>query len=500
MPGSRRWRRPTRRRRCSPSTPCWRSPPFTSARRRTTRSPRWPSDSTCRSRRWPTPRPRTRASSRPTPRHSAASACRTWPRATSTRLIGDLTRFGSLNTLSTTVSRFLLSGMQAPRPVPPDEPLDQDALHGLYDVAGQQFPAPAGATYDIGFTKSTTASWFCFDPAVGELEAGPEGCADELLMTLTPDFLSKHAPSTVLDPQTVAGPTAMRLYDLDPPRYSLEQHIPWQPAADVALPGPRPQRAVGRRTVAVAVPGGAPAGGRRPDRPDGGDTSVRADRAQPGARGCHERAGPKQLQRFSWATAIPLRIERALDDTGAVVPGAYELTGADQASRDLLLKAWRNLDLSSSAPRPALPPAAAARRRRQQRRAAVRRDRPGGNLPAAHEPVDRDAQQPGVRRHGRPRRRRRLLRADPLDRRVPARGVGGEHHRHGRLPPLLRLDRRRPAGGTVRHRRQHHALGGPPARPPEPWPHPRARAVPVQQLRRRRREPGRERDDHLRPS
>ena len=144
-----------------------------------------------------------------------------------------------------------LSGMQAPRPVPPDEPLLQDALHGLYDVAGQQFPAPTGATYHVGFTKSTTASWFCFDPAVGEREqAGPEGCADELLMTLTPDFLAKHAPSTVLDPQTVAGPTAMRLYDLDPPRYSLEQHIPWQPAADVrcrARPAPAARRPEDRR-------------------------------------------------------------------------------------------------------------------------------------------------------------------------------------------------------------------------------------------------------------
>ena len=54
------------------------------------------------------------------------------------------------------------------------------------------------------------------------------------------------------------------------------------------------------------------------------------------------------MQRFSWATAIPLRIERALDDTGAVVPGAYEVTGADQASRDLLLEAWSYLEKASS--------------------------------------------------------------------------------------------------------------------------------------------------------
>ena len=265
-------------------------------------------------------------------------------------LIGDLTRFGSLNTLSTTVSRFLLSGMQAPLPVPPTEPLEEDSLHGLYDLAGQQFPAPTGASaYDIDFKKSTTASWFCFDPAPGErAQAGPEGCADELLVTLTPAFLAKHAPSTVLDPQTVAGPTAMRLYDLDPPRYPLEQHMPWQPAADVPLPGPTGPSgpSAGGPSLwlfpsALQQAAGGPTGATAATRPY--ELLARSP-APPGATS----VPVKPVRRFSWATAIPLRIARALDDTGAVVPGAYEVTGADQASRDLLLKAWSYLELSSS--------------------------------------------------------------------------------------------------------------------------------------------------------
>ena len=260
-------------------------------------------------------------------------------------LVADLTRFGSLNTLSTTISRFLLNGMRAP--VPP--PLGKDhALKGLYEVAGQQFPGPVGlsADYPIRFAKGASAPWLCL-----EAPDDPLTCVDEMTVTLTPQFIADHQPSPTLDPLKVAGPTAMRLYDLEPPRYPFQQHVPWQPASTVPVgptaSGPTGYAAGGPSLwmfpTALAQVASGPTGVTASTRPYG----LLAQRAaHPGATA----APPTPLERFSWATAIALQITRAVDDRGGFVPGAYELTGADQSARDLLLKAWTYLEHSIASP------------------------------------------------------------------------------------------------------------------------------------------------------
>ncbi len=262
-------------------------------------------------------------------------------------LVADLTRFGSLNTLSTTVSRFLLNGMRAPKPPPPAQPLVDPTPVGLYEVAGQQLPGPVGLSgdYPIRFAKGASAPWLCLEAPPDE----PLDCGDEMTVTLTPQFIEEHGPSPVLDPLTVAGPTAMRLYDLEPPRYPFQQHVPWQPASTVAV-GPTASGATGFAAggpsvwlfpTALQQVASGPVGVTASTRPY---ELLAQGPANPGATA----PPPTPLERFSWATAIPLDITRAVDDRGGFVPGAYEVTGADQSARDLLLKAWTYLDAAPS--------------------------------------------------------------------------------------------------------------------------------------------------------
>lgn len=269
-------------------------------------------------------------------------------------LVADMTRVGAFNSLSAILSRFLLHGMRAPEPPSAGaEAAGEAPLRGLYEVAGQQFPGPTGASadYKVGFAKGSTASWFHFDsPVEGEGEAAGEG--EELLMTLSPSFLAEHAPSPQLDPLLAAGPTAMRLFEMTAPRYPFEQSVPWQAAAQVPMPGP----------TSASGPTGFAAGGpslwmlpqalrRVAAGPSGPTAATRpydllaSTPAPPGAT-----AAPTRLQRWSWATAIPLQITRARDEGGGFVAGTYELVGADENGTDLLLEAWRYLAAAGSRP------------------------------------------------------------------------------------------------------------------------------------------------------
>ncbi|HEY6315420.1 MAG TPA: LysM peptidoglycan-binding domain-containing protein [Streptosporangiaceae bacterium] len=253
-------------------------------------------------------------------------------------LAGDLVAFGSFNTLSTTMSRYLLHGMRTPVPDGPPVPNGpRSPLWGLYDVAGQQFPAPAGppAAYGVGFAKAATGPWLCFEP----------DCASELTVTLSADYLQR-APSLELDPLTVTGPAPMPPYDEVGPRFALEQQLPWQPAAEVRLPGP---------TGPVGTAGG-PSLWPFPDtllrQLAVGLTGVTATtepfelvatRALP-AGGTED----VPLAHYAWAAAIPLRISPARTDAGDPVPGAYQVGGAEQEGREQLLAAWQFLEAAGT--------------------------------------------------------------------------------------------------------------------------------------------------------
>lgn len=273
------------------------------------------------------------------------------------RLVDDLVAFGSFNALSATASRFLLGGMRAPAPGPTGAP--EGSLRGVADVIGQQFPAPfqdgpagpAGATapYEIALAKGTTAPWFEFEPPAGMRAARDGAGEDATVVRLTPEFVAAHSPSATLDPLTVTGPAPMPPYELVGPRYAIDQSVPWQTPTAIPLPEPGPTGPEGGsaggpslwllpRTLTSRLAAG-PAGATGPSEPY---ELVAAQRTPDG------RTGERVLDRFAWATAIPLQIARAHDGGGAVVPGAYEIAGADSAAREALLQAWTHLAVRSS--------------------------------------------------------------------------------------------------------------------------------------------------------
>jgi hypothetical protein len=243
-------------------------------------------------------------------------------------LADDLVAFGSFNTLSTMTSRYLLHGMRAPVPDGPTSP-----LWGVYDVAGQQFPAPAdpAAPYGIGFAKAATGPWFCFEP----------DCGSELTVDLSADYLRRHAPSLELDPLTVTGPAPMPPYDEVGPRFPLEQNLPWQSAAGVPLPGPTGPTGIAGGPSLWPFPdtllrelAAGPTGVTATTEP----FELVATRTLP-AGGTED----APLARYAWAATIPLRISPARTDAGDPIPGAYQVAGAEQEGREQLLAAWQFL-------------------------------------------------------------------------------------------------------------------------------------------------------------
>jgi LysM repeat protein len=267
-------------------------------------------------------------------------------------LIADLVGFGAFNALAATVSRFLLSGMRVAQPGANADQIEP--RFGLYDVVGQQFPAPVGGTgpYTIDFAKGSTAAWFSFEPPVGQRRANSASPHGDTMKVVLPDgFVAKNAPSTLLDPQIVQGPQALRLYDDVPVRHPIGQCIHWQASTDISLPGPSGMTGASGPTGAVVGGAGEPALWMFPQSllaaaagPTGPTASTRPYELlaiQPAQGGG---STEKKLSRYSWATAIPLRITRAHSDHGEFVPNAYQLVGADQDGRDLLLKAWSYLE------------------------------------------------------------------------------------------------------------------------------------------------------------
>ena len=257
------------------------------------------------------------------------------------QLVTDMVALGEFNSLSTTASRFTLSGMRAPVPGPTGAP--EGGLRGLYEVVGQQFPAPAatGATYHVGFENATGATWFCFEPPPGQRAGG--NCQDKLDVALTPRFFRDNLPARTLDPLTVTGPIPMQLYDLVPPSYAIEHAIPWQSATPVSLPGPTgptgpvsgvaatPSLWIFPQSLLSRLGASGPTGPTAATEPyELLSTPVGAG---PGATA-------RPLERYSWATAIPLTVSRAVDDSGALVPGTYQIIAVGESSRELLLEAW----------------------------------------------------------------------------------------------------------------------------------------------------------------
>ncbi|HKE55501.1 MAG TPA: LysM domain-containing protein, partial [Pyrinomonadaceae bacterium] len=269
------------------------------------------------------------------------------PGRNTNQLISDLVTFGRYNDISGMLTRFLLHGMRVPRPDADPSPAEfppDTKLWGLYEMSGQQFPVPEGITGPTGlpvtFRKGAVADWICFE----EL-GGATGCANELVLRLGDEFF-EDAPSLTLFPEILVGPGSLPLYRESPPHYSLQQSIHWQSSTTIPLPGPSGQTGFGGPTGQVAALPGQPSIWMFPPtllEVAQGLTGTTASTppyelltsAASAAKGNTDRP----LERYSWASAINIRIQRTNKEPAA----RYLVVGADQDGRNSLLKAWSYL-------------------------------------------------------------------------------------------------------------------------------------------------------------
>ncbi|HKS08900.1 MAG TPA: LysM domain-containing protein [Pyrinomonadaceae bacterium] len=266
------------------------------------------------------------------------------------QLIDDLARLGRFNDVSGMVTRFLLHGLRVPargsesgQTFPPDTP-----LWGLYEMTGQQFPAPAGASgpegFEIEFTKGATSNWVCLVPS----PTGPPECEDSLTVYLTQEFF-KNAPSTTLAPEVLAGPSALPLFRDTQRQYSISENIHWQATTSPTLPGP---------TGSIPPVAGQPSVWNFPqtllrvamEGPTGPTATPQYEMA---VANPNDPSGEsdRPVGIYCWASTIDVRIQRAPSASdGQFMPNTYLVLGADQAGRERLLSAWTYLqDISKQA-------------------------------------------------------------------------------------------------------------------------------------------------------
>jgi LysM repeat protein len=255
------------------------------------------------------------------------------------QLIDDLAKFGRFNDVSGMVTRFLLHGMRVPAPgsesgktFPPDTP-----LWGLYEMTGQQFPVPAGASgpsgqFEVEFTKGAPSSWVCLVPS----PTGPPDCEDKLTVYLTPAFF-KNPPSTVLAPELIVGPAALPLYRDTQRQYSISENIHWQATTSPTIPGPTAPPVAGQPSVwnfPQTLLREAMQGPTGPTVVPQYELAVTNPNDPSGA-------SDKPVEFYCWASTIDVRVQRAPAASGGqYLPNSYLVLGADQDGRERLLSAW----------------------------------------------------------------------------------------------------------------------------------------------------------------
>ena len=216
-------------------------------------------------------------------------------------------------------------------------------------------PAVPGAPattplYEVAFRKGAPADWICFESPTGP--SGPTGCLDELLIKMDSKFLFEQYPSTTFSPEILSGPTGLTLYEETPERYTLQQSLHWQATTRIQLPGPTAIAGPSGPTGQVRTQAGEPSIWIFPetlnqevaDYVRGGTAGTPPYELVAGA--VEATAGSKNqvLERYSWATAIELLVQRVPSDFATeFMPNSYLMVGADQTGRDLLLKAWSHV-------------------------------------------------------------------------------------------------------------------------------------------------------------
>ena len=262
-------------------------------------------------------------------------------------LVADMEGDGRFRELSAMVSRFLLHGMRVPDPAAPlSGPTADVPLYALPEMVGQQFPAPSlTAQYPVGFANSGGAGWIDFGPSGLSGPIGPG-----MTVVFGGEFLANNYPGATLAPNLLLGPTALPLYDTIPQRYSLQQSYHWQASETIALPpgaSALPPPLAGQPSILMFPPALLATIAQTASGPTGPTPPYRLDAA--GTLAAVETA-TQPLNAYSWATAVQLRVRLVPAPDGSNLANAYQLVGADQAGRDLLLAAWSRME--------AMPPAA----------------------------------------------------------------------------------------------------------------------------------------------
>lgn len=291
-------------------------------------------------------------------------------------LLAEVIDQGAGNLAAGMVSRFLAHGMRLPSPDDHDflaltcEQLGRGMatdteLHGIYSLTGQQFMLPDDTEfpYDILIEKDPLVTWIEFEeslivhesdtpqslrtrypeldgrnPAIDldtDLHTGllllAEGLED-LPLRITAEMVAEQAPSTTFDPQILAGPAALKLYNLSARKYTLPSNIHWQAAELPAIGGTGTAPKAGEPTIWPFT--GELLGAVAMDAPEGPALGLftTSDNNRPDDN-------PPQIDRYAWGTLVELRVRQISPTTGGntALAATCDLTGADQTGRARLL-------------------------------------------------------------------------------------------------------------------------------------------------------------------
>ncbi|HJQ02937.1 MAG TPA: LysM peptidoglycan-binding domain-containing protein [Jatrophihabitans sp.] len=283
-------------------------------------------------------------------------------------LIKQLIGSGQTASVAGMASHFMLHGLRLPMPPNPSS----TDIQALYRITGQQFPAPASITgsYTIGFAADGTPTWAqpvlihqtqpgetiatiatqYQNVTVAQILAANPGIDPNhppatvripqpaVNVTLDQATLTAQSPSLSFDPAITAGPQRQPLFYAAPVAHSVGPQINWT--------APLPPN-LGSQTT-----GGSPSLWRLPAtllaQLAAGQISGSYLLGQV-AKGAQASNPPLGVDLWSWATFLPLTVRRVATPEGGTLPGTYQLVGANQTDRDVLLSLWTSLQASGSA-------------------------------------------------------------------------------------------------------------------------------------------------------
>lgn len=264
-------------------------------------------------------------------------------------LINSLLGQGEWNNIAGMTSRFMLNGLRLPDPNNSyfenltvqqlQDPTNLAAVitQPMYLLTGQQFAIdnPPPSDYLITLTNTEKASW---------IVSAPDTELTELQFGLTADQLTliSEIASTPFNPQ-IETLTRLELFQMVPPRFSLQKHLNWQAAA---LPA-------GSCISTTSQATGGPTIWIFPDSlvsklSSSTDESLKYQIVV----GTHEDASQSMVisdvKCYNWATMLDLTISLPPGEDGLSPSTAntYIMLGADQNGRDLLQSVYQYLTTS----------------------------------------------------------------------------------------------------------------------------------------------------------